>query len=116
MLKSPVEAALTTCETAIDVLAAKVAFPVYCAAMEWVPAARLVVANVATPAVIAPVPIWTEPSRKLTVPEMVPVLCEATFAVKVTDWPTVEGFGAEVNVVVDAELPVPLTICEAPEE
>jgi len=84
--------------------------------MECVAAVRVVVEKAATPPAMVPEPIWVAPSRKLTLPEMVPAVWEVTVAVKATDCPTVEGFGAEVRAVVDAAPPVALTTCEAPEE
>ena len=53
------------------------------------------VENVATPpALRVPVPIVVAPSRKVTVPVGVPP-GPVTVAVKVTDWPKVEGFGVD---------------------
>jgi hypothetical protein len=40
------------------------------------------------------------PSRNETVPEGVPAELLLTVAVKVTDWPVVEGFAEEVTTVV----------------
>jgi hypothetical protein len=58
------------------------------------------VENVATPpALSVPVPSKVAPSRKVTVPVGVPARL-VTVAVKVTDWPKVEGFGEPVTIVV----------------
>src|SRR2546425_13215206 len=56
------------------------------------------VTYVATPAVRAPVPSVVVPSLKVTVPVGVPL--PVTVAVKVTDWPSVDGFALEVTAVV----------------
>ena len=53
--------------------------------------------NVAVPADSVPVPSVVEPSLNVTVP--VAVLGD-TVAVRVTDWPKVEGFAEEEMVVV----------------
>jgi hypothetical protein len=67
-----------------------------------VPVARAEVAQVATPDDIAcavqPV-IGVAPSRNCTVPVGVP-LAPDTVAVKVTDWPLVDGFAEEVRATV----------------
>jgi hypothetical protein len=56
-----------------------------------------VVANVATPLLIVPVPSAVDPSWNVTVP----VAVEGDIvAVKVTDWPKADGFSEEVRVVV----------------
>ena len=68
--------------------------------MECVPAVSAEVAKVATPAVTVPVPSAVAPSLNVTVPVMVPVPPLVTVAVKVTDCPTLEGLGDEVNAVV----------------
>ena len=70
-----------------ELLPLKRASPPYTAVMEWVPAVRLEVANVATPAVSVPVPSEVTPSLKVTVPVGVPVPggTTVTVAVKVTD-------------------------------
>src|SRR5215471_17384041 len=49
------------------------------------------------------------PSWKATVPVGVPPTEDATVAVKVTDWPSVEGFNEEARTVVVAALPTMLT-------
>jgi len=47
---------------------------------------------------------------------MVPAVCEVTVAVKVTDWPAVEGFCEEAKaVLVEAKEPA-FTVCRMPEE
>lgn len=47
----------------------------------------------------AALPIATAPSMNVTVPVGVPAAA-VTVAVKVTDWPQVDGFNEDVNVVV----------------
>ena len=51
--------------------------------------------NVAVVPVIVPVPSVVVPSLKVTVP----VTPAGTVAVKVTDWPTRDGFGEEFNAM-----------------
>jgi hypothetical protein len=68
----------------------------------WLPGERAVVDNVATPlafSVTGPVPRVVVPSRKVTVPVGVPVAgaTAVTVAVKVTDWPSDDGFKLEVS-------------------
>jgi hypothetical protein len=60
------------------------------------PAASVEVVNTAAPPEIAEEPMVVAPSRKLTVP----VLLGSTVAVKVTDWPKIEGFSEELNTTV----------------
>jgi hypothetical protein len=64
------------------------------------------------PALRAPVPIAVAPSRKVTVPVGVPP-GPVTVAVKVTDWPKVDGFGEAVRAAVLVAL---LTTCETAED
>ena len=54
----------------------------------------------------APDPIVFVPSRKVTLPvgEGVLLVVPATVAVKLTDWPTLDGFGVDARVVVVATL------------
>lgn len=54
--------------------------------------------NVALPLLSVPVPNVVEPFLKVTVPVGVPPL-EVTVAVKVTDWPEVDGLREEVSEV-----------------
>jgi hypothetical protein len=95
--------------SALDVLAANVELPEYCAVMECAPCDNADVENVAAPLVRVPAPICVAPSRKLTVPEMVPGVCDVTAAVNVTDWPVLDGFGDEVRVV---EVAAPVLVPE----
>ena len=84
------------------VLGLKLPSPEYAAVMKWIPAGRLVVANVAFPAALnVPVPKVSAPFLNVTVPVGTPPTSERTVAVSVIDWPTLTGF-AEVlsNVVV----------------
>ncbi len=70
----------------------------------WLPTARLEVAKVATPlALSVPVPSVVAPSLKVTVPVGVPP-APVTVAVKVTDWPKVEGLADEPSAVVVSAL------------
>src|ERR1039458_9841995 len=87
--------------------------------MVWLPTLRAVVVNVATPPLNVPLPIGVPPSRKVTDP-VGPVIgtvgaapggTTATVAVKVTDWPRLEGFSDEVTAVVVSAL---LTTCGLP--
>ncbi len=69
--------------------------------MEWVPADRAEVVKVATPPLRVPVPSVVAPSKKVTVPVAGPEPDPGvTVAVKVTDWPVLEGFWLEVSAVV----------------
>ena len=52
------------------------------------------------PALRVALPIEVAPSRNETVPEGVPAELLLTVAVKVTDWPVVEGFAEEATTVV----------------
>jgi hypothetical protein len=68
--------------------------------MVWLPADNDEVVRAATPPLKAPVPRTADPFLKVTispfggVPED-----ELTVALKVTAWPTVDGFSEEVRVV-----------------
>jgi hypothetical protein len=71
--------------------------------MEWVPTDNPVVETVATPELFkVPVPMVAEPFLNVTVPVAVAPEAGVTFAVKLTDFPSVEGFSDEVSVVVVA--------------
>jgi hypothetical protein len=84
-----------------EVLALKLASPLYVPVMLCVPTARVEMDNVATPLEFSDdVPICSVPSWKVTCPVGVPEVPEATLAVKVTVCPSVDGFTDEVNVVV----------------
>jgi hypothetical protein len=85
-----VVALLTTWTTTLDVSV------LYCAVILCPPAASVEVVNTAAPPEIAAEPMVVAPSRKVTVP----VLLGSTVAVKVTDWPKVEGFSEELNTTV----------------
>jgi len=63
------------------------------------PTANAVVAKVAIPPVIVPVPIVVPPLANVTVP-VGAAPADVTVAVKVTDWPEVDGFTEEANAVV----------------
>src|SRR4051794_37481470 len=83
--------------------------------MVWLPASRADVLKVAVPPLSVPVPRELDPSLKVTDPVGVPApgATAPTVAVKVTDWPKVEGLGAaESAVVVLAWLTVCITAPE----
>jgi hypothetical protein len=84
-----------------EVLAAVFASPLWTAVIECAPTANVETASDADPPPIVAVPSAVVPSRNCTVPA--PVAGD-TVAVKVTDWPTVDGFTDGVNVVVDTAL------------
>jgi hypothetical protein len=100
----------------LDVDGAQLASPLYVAVAEWVPAVSVLVVNVA----FAGEPLTGCGARGL--PSMtnvaVPVavvlpLLQVTVAVKVTGWPTVDGFGEDSRaVVVPAGLTAWLTVLE----
>ncbi|GAA5610958.1 hypothetical protein Spla01_02105 [Streptomyces platensis] len=74
-----------------------------------VPAERALVLTLAVPPERVPVSVGPPMTTKVTVPVGVPApgATGATVAVKVTGWPTADGSGAEVTVVVvDALLTV----------
>jgi hypothetical protein len=89
-------AMLTTWDTAVEVAPSKLVFPPYCAVIECVPTPSELVARVATPLLIVPVPRDVVPSWKVTVP----VAPDGRVAVKVTLAPNVDGFGEERRVTV----------------
>ena len=95
-------ALLTTWTTTFDVS------ELYCAVMLCAPAARLEVENTATPLTIALAPMLVPPSKKVTLP----VLLASTVAVKVTDWPKVEGFSEELSVTVETVIVDALEVLE----
>jgi len=72
--------------------------------MECAPTAREAVVSVAMPEESSvPVPRLVAPSRNVTVPVGMPT-GELTVAVKVTDWPKVDGFAEDTRTVVVAGL------------
>ena len=83
-------------------LPVKFVSPPYTAVMECGPGAREEAANVATPALSAPVPSVVAPSLNVTVPVAVPLPGDtaATVAVNVTDCPNTDGFEDDVTAVV----------------
>ena len=93
----------------MDELAALSESPEYVAVMVCEPAESVVV-NVAVLPEIVLIPSVVEPSVNVTVP--VAVLGD-TVAVRVTDWPKVEGFAEEEMVVVVVAW---LTVCESMED
>lgn len=83
--------------------------PVKAAVIEWLPIARVDDVKVALPPVtVAALASVVVPSVNLTVPVGVLPPTPAMVAVKVIDWPEVEGFAEDVTVVVVA----PWTDCE----
>jgi hypothetical protein len=88
---------LTVCETAVDTLVASFVSPVYAAVILCAPVVKELVAKLAVPALIVPVPIRLPLSRNCTVP--VAVLGE-TVAVNVTICPNVDGLLFEASTVV----------------
>src|ERR1700728_3088055 len=72
--------------------------------MEWLPTARVLVVNLATPALRVEVPIFVVPFLKVTVPVGVPENVGCTVAEKVTYWPEADGFGDAVSPVVVLEV------------
>jgi hypothetical protein len=96
--------ALIVSVSELEVDAAKLAPPVYCAAMVCVPTARLDVANVAVPeAFNVPEPIIVPPSVKFTVPDgVVEPEAAATCALKVRLAPVTAVVAEAVSVVVVA--------------
>ena len=72
------------------------------AVIGWLPAVRVLVVRVAVPSPASGMgePRADPPSRNWTAPVVTGAPSDVTVAVIVTDWPTVDGFGAEVSVVV----------------
>ena len=107
-------AMVMVCVSAGEVLAALPALPPYTAVIEWPPTVSTVVVRAALPPLkVTGAPRLAAPSMNCTVPVgVLPV----TVAVKVTDWPTVEGLSEETTVVLDATgaaRGVTLTVAEA---
>ena len=71
------------------------------ALITWLPMERAEVESVALPELRVTAPSEADPSEKVTVP--VAAVGE-TVAVKVTDWPKVEGLTLEVRLVVELAL------------
>src|SRR5271168_3535838 len=109
-------AGLTVWLSADEVLPVKFASPPYTAVIEWAPAVRAEVARVALPLASVPMPSEVAPSMNVTLPVIVPAVCEVTAAVNVTDAPNVEGFKEEVTAVAVATVAAALTVCNTPEE
>jgi hypothetical protein len=100
--------------TAADVLEVKLLSPEYCAVIELEPGDKAVVANVATPLAIVPVPNRVVPRKKSTDPvgAVVP-LTAATVAVRVTLCPKTGAVGENVSVVVDVAVAATVTVTGA---
>lgn len=107
---------VTVCINAGDALLLKFRSPEYCAVMLCAPTDSEVVEKAALPPAKPLLPIIAVPSRKSTVPVIVPAACELTVAVNVMDCPNIEGFAEEASDVVVAALAVPFTVCKMPEE
>src|SRR5258708_24916868 len=91
---------MTTCVTRFDVLAAKLVSPPYCAVTATDQMFSEEILRVATPlAFSVPAPMDVPLPRNVTAPVAVPAAGFLTVAVKVTDCPTVEGFGEETRAV-----------------
>lgn len=70
--------------------------------MAWNPADSVVVLNDAIPLANVPEPMVVEPSLNVTVPVgTAPLPLPETVAVKVTDWPYVDGLGDDPRLVAD---------------
>ena len=77
------------------------------AVSESVPTGSLGVEKTATPAFSAADPTLLAPFLNVTVPVGVPGALLVTCAVSVTVSPNMDGFGADVSVVLDAVTPFP---------
>lgn len=98
-----VDKPLITCDSAVEVLTAKIELPLYFAVIEWVPIASEDVVKVATAepgALELKFVVASEvvPSRNVTVPVGVPPEL-LTVAVNVTDWPPADGLAEETSAV-----------------
>ena len=97
-----------------EVLVAWVVLPLYTAVISREPTASALVTHCAWfPESATPAHTWVAPSRNVTVPVGVP---PATVAVKVTDWPEIDGLALEVTVVVVAVLVVKVAVTVAAAE
>jgi hypothetical protein len=93
--------ALTVTLCAVEVAPANPVLPENTAVRLNIPFGRLLVVNVAIPKELTlPLPNNVAPSKKFTVPRVVPVGAGVTVAVKVTDCPENAGFGATFKVIV----------------
>ena len=83
------------------ILGLKLLSPPYWAVIEWLPALKLEVVNVAVSCDRVPVPMVVAPSRNVTVPVGVPApgAVGVTVAVNVTACPRTAGSGALVRLV-----------------
>ena len=104
-------AALTVCEFATEVLALKLASPLYAPVIEYDPALGKVIVQEPAPAVSVALQVFVPPSETSTVPVIVvgvtaaPGATTATLTLKVTVCPVTEGSGlSEVIVVVVSAL------------
>jgi hypothetical protein len=68
--------------------------------IEWVPTLRVPMAKLAFPPLSVAVPKVVVPFLNVTVPVGVPEVAGLTVAVKVTDWPKLDGLSDETTVVV----------------
>jgi hypothetical protein len=105
--------ALTTCDSAGEVLSAWLESPKYFAVMECVPWVRVVVEKDALPPLNTNgLVISLAPSKNSTSPTIAPGVGEVTFAVNVTFWPTVEGLSDELTAV----MVTASTVCRIPDD
>src|SRR5690606_12023669 len=100
--------AFTIWLTTGDVLGASSASPPYAAVIGCTPTPSADVVSVAVLPASATVPSGVTPSRNCTLPVGLSTL---TVAVKVTDWPSSEGFADDEREVVVAPTGAALTTC-----
>jgi hypothetical protein len=100
-----VDAGLTTCVTAGEVLVPKLLSSLYTAVIAWFPTDNDEIARLAVPPASATVPIVVLPSLKVRLPVGVPTegATGLTVPTKVIDWPNLEGFAdGTTSVLLDA--------------
>jgi hypothetical protein len=94
----------TVCDNGGDVAPLKVASPLYCAVMEWVPADNVEIAKLADPATtgtLPEMPVLLSKNTTLPAAEL-----GATFAVKVRESPVRAGFVPAVKLTLMLVLPL----------
>lgn len=91
--------------TAEELLGAKFVSPEYCAKIECEPVVSEEIVNAACPALAAPVPSDAPLSKKLTLPDGVPVAVLLTVAVSVIGCPKIEELCGEASVTVVFAVP-----------
>jgi hypothetical protein len=103
-----VEVFCTVTTTGVEVPLLKLASPLYCAVMEWLPALREV-AKLAVPLLSGMLPeIAVAPSKKVTLPVAV---LGATLAKNVSGVPAKTGFVAEITRRLMSALTLVITVC-----